>query len=84
MTEKYDFPVTYFSMVKGRKLKDVDRSKPVKVNAGASLSATQSGTPKISSKLMAEYKAEIATIKAKKSARRSKAIKSVLQAEGKG
>ena len=44
---------------------------PNVVNAGANVSATQPGTPKIPAKLMSEYKAVTATIKAKRAAKES-------------
>ena len=43
--------------------------KPKVVNAGANVSATQPGTPKISAKLMSEYKAVTATIEAERAAK---------------
>jgi len=57
---------------------DLSKYRKRLARIGASNPPTQPST-----RMLAEYKAEKATIEAKRSFRRSKAIKSVLQAEGK-
>jgi len=57
---------------------DLSKYRERLAKIGASNPPTQPST-----RMLAEYKAEKATIEAKRSFRHSKAIKSVLQAEGK-
>jgi len=58
---------------------DLSKYRKKLARIGASNPPAQSST-----RMLSEYKIELAIDKAKKSSRRSKAIKSVLQAEGKG
>ena len=57
---------------------DLSKYRKKLAKIGASNPPTQPST-----RMLGEYKAEKATIEAQKSSRRSKAIKSVIQAEGK-
>ena len=57
---------------------------PNVVNAGANVSATQPGTPKIPAKLMSEYKAVTATIEAERAAKQWQKEVDREKAKGKG